>query len=219
MLDWLSSVLEHLQNARPHVVENKINMANWVLSVVGIGARSPACSKKHQSILFIWADGGESLARLEFEQRHWKVPRFQSFSLPSSSKPRCQPILENRALWSCTTCGYTRAPMWWDSDKFRLLSQVEGDLIQAWKILRCFAKNNACCMLLDSSVRLGGSKPWLKTWQIDLTLCSFRRDSWCQRASSLGLDVVFGTGEDYLFTFFYFKQNSNQKSPNKVLVP
>lgn len=140
----------------------QINMANWVLSVVGIGARSPACSKKHQSILFIWADGGESLARLEFEQRHWKVPRFQSFSLPSSSKPRCQPILENRALWSCTTCGYTRAPMWWDSDKFRLLSQVEGDLIQAWKILRCFAKNNACCMLLDSSVRLGGSKPWLK---------------------------------------------------------
>ena len=109
------------------------NLANWVLSVVGIGARSPACSKKHHSILFIWADGGESLARLEASCNG--TGRFQDsndFRCQSSSKPRCPTNLGHRALWSCTTCGYTRAPMWWDSDKFRLLSQVEGDLIQAF---------------------------------------------------------------------------------------
>lgn len=162
------------------------NLANWVLSVVGIGARSPACSKKHQSILFIWADGGESLARLEASCNG--TGRFQD-----SNNFRCQVHPSHVANQSWKTCTLKlqnvqpRAPMWWDSDKFRLLSQVEGDLIQAWKILRCFAKNNACCMLLDSSVRLGGSK---LPKRLMMPTCII-----------IGIGRCFGT-EDYLFTFF-----------------
>lgn len=185
------------------------NMANWVLSVVGIGARSPACSKKHQSILFIWADGGESLARLEASCNG--TGRFQD-----SNHFRCQVHPSHVANQSWKTCTlklhnvrlYARA---------NVVRQRQVSFVVTGGG-RLDPNIQPLLLAIGQFREIGRFKTLIETWQIDLTLCSFRRESWCQHASSLGLDVVL-VRVKIIFLLFLLQANSHQKSPNKVLVP